>query len=247
MNYSTGSGTYSWSFGLARDDRYVYGFSINVIYSDDYLVAREPTGSLVRVVHMPGIGGYWQSFADNSHLGTAYLAVCDDGELLTVEKTTGSVVSRFYVRRQQAFFWDGSYYVFARYQSPGVFDRFTSSGGAAGTWTAAGWPAAITSLGGCGYSPYACDAEGDYLVASSNDSREPSCIIDLATGSLVATWAFGYCEGAVCGAAYPGTYGDTYWVLKLRGSSFYAFQIDIDGRHIGVAPASVGKIKALYR
>ncbi len=241
------SGTYRWCFGMARDEAYVYAVDFDLFTSEDYLIVRGPTGNLVRAVPVPGVGGSGRSFADNSHLGAGYMAVCDFGYLLTMDKKTGYTISSFGVNRADGFFWYGPYYYFARYRSPGVFDIYTSTGSSAGSWRASGWPAAITELSGCGYSPYACGAEGRYLVATAFESYEPSCIIDIGTGSLLATWALGASEGAVCGPAYPRTYGEAYWIIKIMTGSFYALQVDIGGRYVGVAPASVGKIKALYR
>jgi hypothetical protein len=241
------SGTYRWCFGMDRDDAYVYAVDYDIVTGDDYLVVRGPGGALARTVLLSGVGGWWKSYADSSHLGAAYITVADFGDVLTIDKGTGSIVSSFRAPQGDSFFWEGSYYYCARHGSAGVFDLFTPSGGSAGTWTASGWPAAMTGITGCAYSPYAKDAQGRYLVATGMLGSEPSCIIDIDTGSLVATWPLGFAEGAVGGVAQPRSYGHSYWVLKIVNDSFWALQVDIGGRYVGVAPASVGKIKALYR
>jgi hypothetical protein len=241
------SGTYRWCFGADRDETFVYAVDYDIFTGDDYLIARDTSGNLARLVPISGVGGWWKSYGDRSHLGAGYMAVADFGDMLTINKTSGSIVSSFRAAQGDSFFWDGSYYYCSRHGYAGVFDRFTSTGSAAGAWTASGWPAAMTGISGCGYSSYACGAGGRYLVATAQLSSEPSCIIDINTGSLLATWALNYIEGAVCGPAHPRSYGESYWVIKIIVDSFYAVQVDINGRHVGVVPASVGKIKALYR
>ncbi|MGD8719576.1 MAG: hypothetical protein PVH29_12250 [Candidatus Zixiibacteriota bacterium] len=72
------------------------------------------------------------------------------------------------------------------------------------------------------------------------------------TGSVVATWlkSFHNWGSAVCGDAAPSSYGASLWGLSYDWDTdvFTVYQTDIDARGAtNVVPASVGKIKAIYR
>lgn len=240
------SSTYKGFFGMARDTNYVYYVHYDVIYYDDYIRVRGPEGGRVRDVQI-NIGA-WPWSADSAHLGEGYLTLYGPTKIMVVDKTTGSTVTSFTAYGYQGCCWDGVYYYTAAREG-GTFYRYTSYGSSVGSWRPKGWPAALTNVGGCGFSRYACNAEGRYLVASPSRSDQPYCTIDIDTGSLVATWNMSRSSrGGACGLAHPRSYGDSYWVmLHVFGNTYWVYQVDIDGRRIGVVPASVGKIKALHR
>ncbi|NIT36349.1 MAG: hypothetical protein GTN49_07590 [candidate division Zixibacteria bacterium] len=240
------SSMYKGFFGMARDTNFVYFVHYDVMYNDDYIKVCSPEGGRVRNVRINIGASPWS--ADSAHLGEGYLALFGPSGIMVVDKTTGSTVTSFTAYGKRGCLWDGVYYYTADRQG-GTFHLYTSHGSSAGSWRPKGWPAALTDVGGCGFSRYACKAEGRYLIASPSRNDQPYCIADIDTGSLIATWnMYRSSLGGVCGLAYPRSYGDSYWLMLYVGANTYwVYQVDIDGRHVGVVPASVGKIKALHR
>ncbi|HUU57512.1 MAG TPA: hypothetical protein VMW93_09230, partial [bacterium] len=63
-------------------------------------------------------------------------------------------------------------------------------------------------------------------------------------------WSSSENFAALCGPGYPAACGDTYWCLQVHEPGAYQmeriFQISL-GNGVAVAPASVGRIKTLYR
>lgn len=243
-------------FGVYRDASYVYG----VVRNPHVLRRFTPSGSFIDSVPLAHV--IYPRGADHCHLGAGYLCICDEyHHLRFVNITTGSTVSSFTAEgagsgEMANVFWDGVYYYVAGEYSSGLFNRYRASGVFAGLWVATGWPSRVAGTGGAAFSNIANCAQGNYLIASAYDwfTGCPSCIIDVDTGSLVATWdlpAF-YpfavrASGAVCGPAYPSSYGVVYWVGCFTLDGTMMLQVDVDGRCPAVTPASVGKIKAIYR
>ena len=91
-------------------------------------------------------------------------------------------------------------------------------------------------------------APGEYLIAFCGlvgAVYEP-------TGSLVATFnpeGEHQLNGGTAGPAYPASYGTTLWALAMRGyQNNVVYQIDLgNGSPSAIAPASLGKVKALFR
>jgi hypothetical protein len=238
--------TAPYANGINRDASYVYG----VMHSHpgmDYLYRFTAAGSFVSSVEMPNT--VRPHGADHCHLGAGYLCIIDPGagsgyysELYFVLKTTGSAVTSFAVFSgwfPRTVMWDGGYYYVAGVDNAGVFTMYTAAGSNAGSWKPSGWPSAMTSTGGLAYAAAANGLPGTYLVASAN-------------GSLVATFRepFVACYGAVVGdSSRPATYGAAYWICEsVSGGELYAVEIDIRGRNeTSVLPASLGKVKAIYR
>lgn len=255
-SYWLGFGKPGLCLGVYRDASYVYG----VVYNPNVLRRFTPSGSFIDSVPLARI--IYPRGADHCHLGGGYLCICDEyRHLHFVNKSTGSTVSSFTAAgagsgEMANVFWDGVYYYVAGEYSKGRFNRYTASGAYAGLWVATGWPSSMAGTGGAAYSNIANYAAGDYLVASTYYWTPycPSCIIDIDTGSLVATWDLPplypisiRASGAVCGPAYPPKYGAAYWVGCFTMDGTKMFQVDIGGRSSAVTPASVGKVKAIYR
>ena len=131
---------------------------------------------------------------------------------------------------------------------------YTPAGSLAGTWTAAGWPANLHSCGGIAYAPKVLNHAGAYIIVShvfNVGFTEPNCVFTYPGGSLVGSWtapAEGD-EGSVYGPAYPAaTYGGAYWCDWYTGSVYEAVQFDLGNiGGPGVAPASLGRVKALFK
>ena len=248
-----------YAYGVNRDPSFVFV----VMDGDgaDFIYRYNPSGSFVSSVRLEGTA--CPRGADPCHFGGTYMCVVDSSlkKLFVVNAYTGASITSFSVSAAggppQSVVWDGTYYYVAS-QAPGAFSRYTSSGASAGTWAASGWPAAMHAIGGAAFAHVARGVAGNYLVASSYARGEPSCLIDMEGGALLATWTMpALPNGLSYGAAYgdssqPPTYGAAYWVNWSDGSEpyprWYAFEVDIGARGgQPVVPASLGKVKAIYR
>lgn len=248
-----------YATGVYRDAAYVYG----VMHWDpgpDYLHKFTVAGSFVDSVLLQGTKRPYG--ADHCHLGGGYVCIIDPGlggihsaTLMIVRKATGERVTSFTVVSgwwPRTVMWDGRHYYAASVDAQGEFALYTSAGSRVGTWKARGWPGTMTCTGALAYANVANYKSGRYLVASSEMKGEPSCIIDMADGSLVATFGtpfIGTWGGVVGDSSQPRTYGGAYWICKnVYGGDRYCVEIDIDARGAAsVVPASVGKVKAIYR
>jgi hypothetical protein len=109
----------------------------------------------------------------------------------------------------------------------------------------------MTYCGSAAHADYGSNAPGPYFVAGSWLGDEPMCMTTFPGGSLVRTWTPPLENGN--GLAYgkssrPATYGDAVWAAWFTGSSQYAFEFDVAARtKPAVEPASIGRIKSLYR
>jgi hypothetical protein len=108
----------------------------------------------------------------------------------------------------------------------------------------------MDTTGGATYADCVLGVEGNYLVASTGWAPAASCIIDMDDGSLVRMWtdASPQIHSATYGkSTWPAVYGDTYWVIHTIWNGYVAWEVDLGGAHPGVEPASIGRIKAVYR
>jgi hypothetical protein len=256
-SFYMGYSTYRvWYFGIYRDASYVYALYDQ--YDNNYIVKYTPTGSVVNwpMIHHSGFSYYGE--ADRCHLGAGYLAYIGDLTLWCADYNFCQHVASFPVVAPTGvprnLTWDGQYYYVNTWSDGGVFNRYTPAGALVGTWAAAGWPSGV-SAGGVSFSKTFNNASGRYLVAVAGDNRMYT--FNMADGgSLVGSWlipapTYGY-RGAVCGDAYPASRGAALWVHYCFGTgdrpTSWAYQIDINAPGAtSVLPASIGKIKAIYR
>jgi hypothetical protein len=241
--------------GIYRDASYVYAVIRDAAGSEylrRYTTAGSLAGSVTLAMTYPREG-------DHSHLGASYFCVIDDDtdRLYMVNTASGSSASSFPVTapgslspREVA--WDGAYYyVGGGVQDPGHYNLYTAAGSLARSWRPAGWPSSLTVPNALAYASFAANSEGHYLIASSALYSQPNIIIDIVSGSLVASWlapTYNGAYGAVCGASSrPGTYRGAYWVNWNAERLWHAYEFDIGAPVTSVLPASVGKIKAIYR
>jgi len=241
--------------GVYAGTSYVYAIFYSA--SDNYLYRYTRAGSLTSTYSLRGSrvprGG------DGCHLGAGYLSVVDSqtNRLLMYRTNGGMPVASFPVTPPvgyslQDVMWTGSCYEVTDGVARGSFNRYAGDGTFEGLVTYQGWPAAMTGTGAAAYAATANGRNGDYLVASARLNGQPSCILDVGgAGSLVATFgmpALYACGGCIGPSSQPATYGNAYWVSWVVPSSIYCMQVDIGGRALSdVAPASLGKVKALYR
>ena len=244
-----------WPSGIYRDSSYVYHlFSYaDVLYLDiDY-----PNGERYRDLTLL----YPLGFDDvpgamtGCHLGAAYFAFAVYGygdPIYFATLSSASIVGSFNPADNYDIMWDGRYYHVNT--GNGVYDRYTTAGAPAGQWTVAGWPAGIWGNGST-FSKSFNYASGRYLfVAGRMSGRDLHCTFNMDDGSLVASFSrptsSRYCFGQNFGDAYPARYGGAIWYHGYFSltEEHWAYQIDVDARGAtNVVPASVGKIKAIYR
>ncbi len=222
----------------------------------DYIYWYARTGSFVASFTMTGCA--LPAGGDASHLGADYMSVVDStlNRVFIYGSGGGAPVSSFAVTSPAGglrdLMWTGTYYEIAGNNGTGQFNRYTSAGSYAGQVTYAGWPSVMTGTGAVAYSAVADGASGRYLIANPRIFNQPSCILDIrGAGSLVATfampqlYAYGGCAGA---SSDPSRYGTTEWLVWLIPANIYCFEVDIGGKILSnVFPASLGKIKAVYR
>jgi hypothetical protein len=90
------------------------------------------------------------------------------------------------------------------------------------------------------------DRAGDYVVVGSRLSFYAT--VYTGTGSRVRSFVLpAVTYGCVCGPGAPSTHGTTYWCNLRMGTDFYAYQIDLGNTNVALEPASIGKVKTLYR
>jgi hypothetical protein len=237
---------------LAQGDR-VY-LSARLTYGD-YIVTYTHSGTLLRSTSIDPTNQYALYSGSRTHLGNGYIGLIDQNvDYLKIFSITngGAPVASFHIDRTRNVFWNGEHYYINGWSDKGAFSRYTSSGGRAGTWTCAGWPASMQLCGGTAYAHYGNYAAGPYFVASTDYGHsDPCCITTFPGGSLVKTWLVPLSSGHVAHLSYgdssnPGTYGAAVWALLH--SPYYVVEFDIDARGASsVIPASVGKIRAIYR
>jgi hypothetical protein len=241
-----------YALGIYRDASYVYGLIHGS--SQNYLYRFTAAGTRVSSYVLNGTST--PRDACRAHVGAGYLAFVDATKrhLLVFPVTGGSAVTSFPVAGASFplnCFWDGTYYYVNGPSDLGKFNRYEETGAAAGTWSCAGWPDGMTYCGGAAHADYGNNAPGPYFVATSWLGGEPMCMTTFPGGSLVRTWTppLENANGLAYGkSSRPATYGDAVWAAWFTGSSLYAFEFDVAARtKPAVAPASIGKIKSLYR
>ncbi len=228
-----------YAAGIYRDDTYVYG----VLYSSglDYLRTYTVTGSVVGSVYLSG--SVIPRDADHSLLGAGYVDILDAGimQLVTYELDGTWVSNKPLPDGTTAFGYCGNceYYYTAR---NGNIYRYTKAGSLMGSFYAGGdihGLAAVEVFNGL---------DGEYVVIGRTGGPSITYVYN-ATGALIYNFVLpgNGTEGSVCGRGEPKEFGRTYWANLYTGAAYWAYQVDIGGTGIDVAPASLGKVKALYR
>ena len=241
-----------YALGIYRDRGYVYG----VMYSrgTNYLYRFTAAGTRVSSYVINGTST--PRGADHAHLGLGYLALVDavSRKLYVFRTTGGSAVTSFSIAGSPYpfnCFWDGTYYYANGPANRGTFYRLDSAGASAGTWTCSGWPDAMTYCGGAAFARRGNEAAGPYFVGASWSAGEPMCMTTFPGGLLVATWTppAHNANGLVYGdSSNKAAYGAAVWAGWYAADGVYAMEFDVGARGgAAVAPASLGRVKALYR
>jgi len=241
-------------YGIYREGGYVY---LSRNYNNyNYLRKLTTSGSSVASFQLLGGDPYPLIGGSRTHLGAGYIGLydwdpgIDDYFRIFSTSIGGAPVASFRVAGDLFnFFWDGEYYYFNRPGDRNLFVRYSRTGVSAGSWTCAGWPASMTYCYGAEYARRGNYGEGPYFVAGSSSAYTPYCMTTFPGGSLVATWMLPspYLTRLSYGdSSNPGLYGASIWALTV--SPYSVREIDIDARNAStVVPASLGKVKAIYR
>ncbi len=242
----------SCEYGIHCEGNYI--FLSQREYGYNYLKTYTLSGSSVRRVQIDPGNPYALYSGSRTHLGGGYVALCDIRtyylKIFSISRG-GSPVTSFRVSSgARNNFWNGEYYHVNARGDKGLFRRYTRYGVYAGSWNCAGWPAAMNYCGGAAYAHRGNRGEGPYFVASASYSRRPCCITTFPAGSLVSTWHTPF-TGSVWHLAYgdsskPVTYGAAIWAIHLLTDLVLEFDIDARGAS-RLLPASLGKVKAIYR
>ena len=243
--------SFAYEYGIYAEYQYLY-VSGYLTYGN-YIVTFTHSGTILRSRSIDPGNQYPLISGSRTHLGQGYIALIDRGpDYLKIFSIAngGAPVSSFRVRPDAwNVFWDGDYYYLNEPGDRGRFIRYTRSGGSAGTWTCAGWPAAMTYCRGAEYAQRGNNASGPYFVAGGGGTNRPYCMTTFPGGSLVRTWTLPspYLIHMSYGdSSNPGTYGAAIWATTF--SPYDVREIDIDARNAStVLPASLGKVKAIYR
>ena len=249
----------SYYRGIYRDSSYVY--SLRHIPTMGYLITFTPSGSVVKTEELIFLAPYdYLGDATGCHLGTSYLAFSVTGgdELIYIATTNNASILQSFGAEGPGgedpydIMWDGRYYHV--HNNEGRYNLYTPAGSSAGQWTVAGWPAGMWATGST-FSKSFNNASGRYLlVAGGLGGRDLYCGFNMDDGSLVASFSRPPshlpCYGQHYGDAYPARFGGAIWhhAFSYVTNEHWAYQVDIDARGAtNVLPASIGKIKAIYR
>jgi hypothetical protein len=231
------SGT-DYAGGVYRDDTYVYVafYSTGIYY---YIKKYTPAGSYVGVLYL---GSPWQwplTDADHSRRGAGYVTIATDASsLFTYDLSTGNRVEAINLGLYDIWgyaYRPGARYAFASEDSSQFIFKYDASWSVVSSFRWGGALAATDRYKG---------RPGDYVIVDSTPAR-----VYTGNGSLVGTFPNGrdvIGRGCVCGPGYPASWGTTYW--RYEGwSGCWVYQIDLGNTNVAVAPASAGRIKALFR
>lgn len=233
-------------FGAYRDDNYVYVIHMAPVFH--YATTYTPTGSYV------GMSTYWNcrfvpEDPDHSFLGTSYITLAVERGLVTYLKGGGNPVRWDHsdlIETLGYAYRPGSPYYFVGVapesrDSDYVIYRFNTAGSLIGSFE----PYYGAKLA---VADRFAGAPGEYLITFAYSPR--TCGVYDPTGSLIATFnnEAGSLYGGTAGPGYPASYGTTLWALAMQGHrDNVVYQIDLGNWTEAVEPASVGKVKALFR
>jgi hypothetical protein len=247
-------GAFGRAAGIYRDGSYVYCIAMKG--DTEYLCRYTPQGSLVSTIKMANVF-YVVGDAEACHLGSGYFAVGDRQRWRVnfINKFNGAVVKTLEISGPGGadagiVVYNGWRYYIGSRGSMGEYRVYTPAGSFVRNWWASGWPATMDGTGGATFADCALGRDGKYLVASKAWGTGASCIINMNDGSLVRMWSDAPLR--ITGAAYgkssrPAIYGYEYWVIHEELNVYTAREVDLAAGHPAVVPASIGRIKAVYR
>lgn len=227
--------SFPWSEArnIYRDANYVYS-----VAGANTLRRYTVGGSLLGTVTLSGLTT--PGDADHSPSGPGYFAVIERSSVIYEYVVSSGSFVRSIAAGPGTLgggYFPGSTYVYI-HMSPHVY-RFTTAGSLVSSFLVS------YSAGPLAATNRFNDVAGDYVVVGSRVSLYAT--VYTGSGSRVTSFVLpAVTYGCVCGPGAPSSRGTTYWCNLRMGVERFAYQIDL-GNATAVAPASVGRIKALYR
>ncbi|NIT36331.1 MAG: hypothetical protein GTN49_07500 [candidate division Zixibacteria bacterium] len=234
----TGSGP-PRATGIYRDWTYVYG--VLQANGASYLKSFTADGSVVGSRSLPRAAR--PRDADHSTLGTGYVDVFDIGKKMLLTYTTrggflkekplpSDTTAYAYIPGNNTYFIAREEMIFRYTLDDVVVNKFYVGG----------------TIGGLAATPAYNRRNGQYVVIGREGAGGYSYVYT-GGGSLVDSFVVpgSGTYGSVVGRAAPPNFARTYWCNQDIAGARWAYQVDIGGTGIGVAPASIGKIKTFYR
>jgi hypothetical protein len=230
--------SFAWSEArnIYRDGNYVYSVAgVNTLRR--YTVG----GSLLGTVALSRLTA--PGDADHAPAGPGYLGVVESANsIFEYRIANGSFVRSVPTGSTTlgyAYFPAGAYVYVHRGTYSNVVYRCRTTGSIVSSFTVS------SSAGPIAATNRFNDRAGDYVIVGSRIALSAS--VYTGAGSFVRSIVMPAATyGCVCGPGAPSSRGTTYWCNLRMGTNFYAYQIDL-GNATAVAPASLGKVKALFR
>lgn len=221
------------ALNIYRDADYVY-----CVAGTNTLRRYTVNGSLVGTVALAGLTT--PGDADHSPLGAGYVGIVERSDRVYHYRISdGSFVASMMIGPGTigyAYFPDSRY--FYTHTGPFVY-RYTTTGSFVNSFAVAYSATEIAAASRFD------DNAGEYVIVAT---RSTSTMVYTGAGSAVRSFnAPGGPAGCVCGPGTPYTPKTTYWCNVPAGGGRFAYEIDLGNKNVGVAPTSLGKIRALCR
>jgi hypothetical protein len=224
-----------YPLGLAFDGTYIWtGHS-------KYIAEWATTGSRENMHYLNDGITYDTAYDRNNNTLYGINRLSSTYRVVAVDPSSGSITSSFVVPApftvpQGLTFANGYLYIADMYQSRIL--KTTTTGSVVESFNPGVF--AIKGLAWDGDT-----TGGPFLFACEMNAAHTIHQINPSTGSVLSSFAGPAFTGNVVGLAWDGTY---LWACQnYAGQDMYAFQFIAHEPNTGLAPASIGKIKALYR
>jgi len=235
------------------DASYVYTFYRTPFPYVSQIIKHTKVGMQVSIINWDCPSTRFVTDTAPCHLGSNYMALsCYQKYLYFVDKRDGSIAGSFSISTindQPAIAWNGTYYYTV---SRTTLYHYTPTGSRAG-YTSTQLPNDIYTQG-LAYTTKANGRDGNYLVATRRSVVPPisAYILDLnQSGSIAASfWQPGkeYYSASVGNSSKPLQYGAILWTGSYEGATTWITETGIGAEGTSLlTPASLGRVKAIYR
>jgi hypothetical protein len=234
----------SFAYGVARDDTYLYYLGTEMHPAYDLHYTNFAGGSGIAY-----IGGWPAAHrdADASALGPGYFA-----DVYRLGSSGPFVITDFDINTGSAVAsWAPLDLIVAYAYNPACGIRYVSDGiGRIHRYNTAG--SLLSSFITVGITGIAATNEfagnqGEYIIATWGDYWYVYDASGVEIERVRFPWEHASMKYSACGPGHPSEYGTTLWcIVSVYGEGSYLCQISLHNATV-VEPASVGRIKALYR
>jgi hypothetical protein len=225
--------------GIYRNWTYVYGILDSS--GPSYLTTYTPGGSLVRSATLTKASA--PRDADHSTLGSGYVDVFDfDKKMLLTYRVNASYVKSKPVPSDTtayAYVPGSRRYFLARGEL--VF-RYTTDDVLVNKFYVGGY------IGGLAATPVYDGKNGEYVIVGRSGVGGYTYVYTGA-GSLVDSFIVpgSGTRASIIGRAEPKRLQRSYWCVQQVGAGRWAYQVDVEATAPAVLPASLGKVRAIFR